>query len=286
MRRLGQSFFRSSSRWLEMYVGNIYASGTTTLSTFSTAGIIHNNSSGVLSSSLIVNADVSASAAIADTKLATISTAGKVSNSATTATSANTASAIVARDSNGNFVAGTITSALILNDGDLTFRSSGDVNHLLKYVSAVDGPELRGNGGGILTTNSGGNATKLSWNTTGVSVTGTFSASGASTVGTLRVGSSGTVQKQCLCVKQNIGSSVGATGTVQFTISFGITFANVPLVTGTIVNEAGTSYVDTFAWTVRSVSTTGFVLNVYRIDGYGAAWGQSINFHYTAIDIT
>jgi len=43
----------------------------------------------------------SASAAIVDTKLATISTAGKVLNSATTATSANTASAIVARDGSG-----------------------------------------------------------------------------------------------------------------------------------------------------------------------------------------
>jgi len=57
----------------------------------------------------IVNADISASAAIVDTKLATISTASKVSNSATTATSSNTASAIVARDASGNFTAGTIT---------------------------------------------------------------------------------------------------------------------------------------------------------------------------------
>jgi hypothetical protein len=60
----------------------------------------------------IVNADINASAAIADTKLATISTAGKVSNSATTATNANTANAIVARDGSGNFSAGTITASL------------------------------------------------------------------------------------------------------------------------------------------------------------------------------
>lgn len=60
----------------------------------------------------IVNTDISASASIADTKLATIATAGKVSNSATTAASANTASAIVARDPSGNFSAGTITAAL------------------------------------------------------------------------------------------------------------------------------------------------------------------------------
>jgi hypothetical protein len=61
----------------------------------------------------IVNADISASAAIVDTKLDTISTASKVSNSATTATSANTASAIVARDASGNFTAGTIAATNI-----------------------------------------------------------------------------------------------------------------------------------------------------------------------------
>ena len=60
----------------------------------------------------IVNADIAAAAGIVDTKLATIATAGKVSNSATTAASANTASAIVARDASGNFTAGTITAAL------------------------------------------------------------------------------------------------------------------------------------------------------------------------------
>jgi len=68
----------------------------------------------------IVNADINASAAIADTKLATISTASKVSNSATTATDANTASAIVARDASGNFSAGTITAALTGNASTAT----------------------------------------------------------------------------------------------------------------------------------------------------------------------
>jgi hypothetical protein len=60
----------------------------------------------------IVNADINASAAIADTKLATISTGGKVANSATTATELLAAGAIVARDSSGNFTAGTITASL------------------------------------------------------------------------------------------------------------------------------------------------------------------------------
>lgn len=59
--------------------------------------------------------DLNNVSSIADTKLATISTANKVSNSATTATSNNTASAIVARNASGNFSAGTITAALTGN---------------------------------------------------------------------------------------------------------------------------------------------------------------------------
>ena len=68
----------------------------------------------------IVNADVNASAASVDTKLATIATSGKVSNSATTATNANTASAIVARDGSGDFSAGTVTAALTGNASTAT----------------------------------------------------------------------------------------------------------------------------------------------------------------------
>ena len=72
----------------------------------------------------IDNNDIKAAAGIVDTKLATISTAGKVSNSATTATDANTASAIVARDASGNFSAGTITAALSGNATTATTATS------------------------------------------------------------------------------------------------------------------------------------------------------------------
>ena len=82
-----------------------------------TGTVVSTTDSGTVTSTMILdgtilNADINASAAIVDTKLATISTAGKVSNSATTATNANTASAIVARDASGNFSAGTITAAV------------------------------------------------------------------------------------------------------------------------------------------------------------------------------
>ena len=77
----------------------------------------------------IVNADINSAAGIVDTKLATIATAGKVSNSATTAASANTASAIVARDASGNFTAGTITATLTGNvTGNLTGNVTGNVS--------------------------------------------------------------------------------------------------------------------------------------------------------------
>jgi hypothetical protein len=55
--------------------------------------------------------------AITDTYLATISTAGKVSNSATTATSSNGANSIVARDASGNFTGATITATTFSGSG-------------------------------------------------------------------------------------------------------------------------------------------------------------------------
>ena len=70
----------------------------------------------------IKDIDIASDAAISDSKLGTIATAGKVSNSATTATNNNTANAIVARDATGNFSAGTITAAL---SGNVTGNVSG-----------------------------------------------------------------------------------------------------------------------------------------------------------------
>jgi hypothetical protein len=78
-----------------------------------------------IAAGVIVNADINASAAIDDTKLATIATALKVSNSATTAASANTASAIVARDASGNFSASIVTAALTGNASTATALATG-----------------------------------------------------------------------------------------------------------------------------------------------------------------
>jgi hypothetical protein len=72
---------------------------------------------------LITDAMVNASAGIVDTKLATINTAGKVTNNAVQAVSTNTANRIVTRDGSGNFEAGTITAALSGNATTATTAS-------------------------------------------------------------------------------------------------------------------------------------------------------------------
>ena len=147
-----------------------------------TGTVVSTTDTGTVTSTMILdgtilNADINASAAIVDTKLATIATAGKVSNSATTATNANTASAIVARDASGNFTAGTITAALtgaassnVLKAGDtmtgalvvplasaatpsLTF--TGDLNTGI-YSPGADQLAVATNGTGRLFINSTG----------------------------------------------------------------------------------------------------------------------------------
>jgi hypothetical protein len=92
----------------------------------------------------VTDAKVSATAAIADTKLATISTSGKVSNSATTATNANTANAIVARDGSGNFSAGTITASL---SGNATTATT------LQTTRTINGVEFNGSANITITAN-------------------------------------------------------------------------------------------------------------------------------------
>jgi hypothetical protein len=107
----------------------------------------------------IINEDISATAAIVDTKLATIATTGKVSNSATTATELNTASTIVARDANGDFIAGTITAELNGNAATVTTNAglTGDVTSTgnATTVKKINGTSLAGLANGILKNTTG-----------------------------------------------------------------------------------------------------------------------------------
>jgi hypothetical protein len=96
---------------------NTHIENTTTAHGVTFADLVKTTDNGTVTSTMIANntivdGDINSAAGISDTKLNTISTALKVANSATTATSTNAASAIVARDGSGNFTAGTITADL------------------------------------------------------------------------------------------------------------------------------------------------------------------------------
>lgn len=118
------------------------AANTTSFSAVGSANqTLHSNGAGAPTWSKIVNLDVDDSAGIVDTKLATISTTGKVLNSATTATSANTASAIVARDASGNFSANQITTISGINvggDANITGNVTGNAAITINNNSIVN----------------------------------------------------------------------------------------------------------------------------------------------------
>jgi hypothetical protein len=141
--------------------------GTVTTNANLTGDVTSVGNATAIASNVIVNADINSAAAIADTKLATIATALKVSNSATTATNANTASAIVARDASGNFSAGTITATL---SGTAT-----NVTGTVAIANGGTGLTALGSAGQVLRVNAGTTALEYASVSTGgvTSVTGT-----------------------------------------------------------------------------------------------------------------
>ena len=161
-----------------------------------TGDITSNGTATSIASGVIVNDDINASAGIVDTKLATISTAGKVSNSATTATDANTASAIVARDASGNFSAGTITANLTGTASTASFATTS--YNLTDAANITTGTINSARLTGTYNIDISGNASSATYATTaGVSTsvsggTGSLTQlniSGISTLGTVRISS-------------------------------------------------------------------------------------------------
>lgn len=90
--------------------GHVSGSGTNTINT-----TINN---GVVTNTMLAGG-------ISNDKLDVISTAGKVNNSATTATNLNTTNAIVSRNASGDFTAGTITASLSGNANTATTLATG-----------------------------------------------------------------------------------------------------------------------------------------------------------------
>jgi len=259
----------------------ISSAGTIAIPAFATAGIVHNAvTTGNLSSSLIVDADVAAAAGIVDTKLATIATAGKVSNSATTATSANTASAIVARDASGNMNAGIVTC-----ETSLKLKDTGSANTItlqaptLASAYTLTLPTDVGTNGYVLTTNGASPAT-LSWQPSG-SATNAFVNGGNSFSATATLGTNDTND---LLFKTNgtdrmIIDSTGKVAIGQSTVdpNFGIRLNSDTLLAGAGLSgntylgmQQGTSIwgleVDTTGgintFTIRDATTSGLLGNV------------------------
>jgi len=103
----------TSSEHIDLASGKSYYVNGSQVLTETTLG------AGVTGSSLTAVGTISTGtwqgSQIADAYLATITTSGKVANSATTATNLNTANAIVSRDASGDFTARNITATLLGN---------------------------------------------------------------------------------------------------------------------------------------------------------------------------
>ena len=241
--------------------------------------------SAMIADGTIVNADISSSAEIADSKLATISTAGKVSNSATTATATAGNSTIVARDSSGNFAAGTITAALSGNattattlataraieiSGDVTGTANFDGSAAINIVTTIAANSVAlgtDTTGDYVATITGGTGVTSSAATTGEGTTHTLSIGQA-------VGTSDNVTFNNLTVSGDLTVS-GTTTTVNTTqillednlITLNSGEAGTPSANAGIEIERGTSANVALQWneTTDKWQTTNDGTNYYDI---------------------
>jgi hypothetical protein len=90
--------------------------------------------------------------------------------------------------------------------------------------------------------------------------------------GSLQVGG-GTVHNEIQSGTATIGGNPGS-GVLVSTITFPNSFSSTPKVLCTVRTQTGASYTDVFAVTTKQISTTQFVVNIYRLDSPGGGWGQ------------
>lgn len=161
--------------------------------------------SAMIADGTIVDGDISSSAAIADSKLGTISTAGKVSNSATTATATAGNSTIVARDASGNFAAGTITASL---SGNASTASTLATARAIELSGDVTGTaNFDGSSAINITTTIAANSVALGTDTTGSYVASLVAGTGVTLSNNSGEGATPTIA---------IGQAVETTSDVTF----------------------------------------------------------------------
>lgn len=194
--------------------GALSATGAT-LSGLSTAGVVHNSAAGILSTSLIVNADVSSSAAIAYSKLG-------LTNSIVNADIASTAAIGYTKLSlTGSLVGGDLASNIsISTTGNLVTTSSG----IITSAGAFSGPTATNTINGLVI-----NAGALSGITT-------LSLSGAITGATSTNTINGLVFSSGNATLANLTSS---SGTLTTTVADGATAVGFVLGTSTTYSTAG-----------------------------------------------
>jgi hypothetical protein len=235
------------------------AAGATTVTLPATTGtVITTGDTGTVTSTMIldgtiVNADINASAGIVDTKLATISTSGKVLNSATTATTLNTASAIVARDASGNFTAGTITAAL---SGNATTATTLQTARTITLAGDVAGSaSFDGSANVSITATIQANSVALGTDTTGnyagsVAVSG----SGLTLTGTAGEGTAYTIDSNA--------TALATANTIVFRDASGNFAANT--ITAALAGNASTA---TTLQTARTIALAGDVAGSVSFNG-------------------
>ena len=200
-------------------------------------------------------------------------TAISIPNSATTATSANTASAIVARDASGNFSAGTITAALsgnattaatlqtARNIGGVSFNGSANID--LPGVNTSGNQNTTGtasNVTGIVAVVNGGTGTTTPALVAGtnVTITGTWPNQ---TINSAGGGGSGTVTSVAATVPSFLsvsGSPITTSGTLAISYSgTALPVANGGTGTTTPSLVAGANVTISGTWPNQTIATTG-----------------------------
>jgi len=116
------------------YLGNIVLNGNVRISSFTTDGLVRVDAVGNLVSgnAYITNADIGVGAGIVDSKLDTISDAGKVSVSATTATVPSVPNTILLRDASGHIFGKTQTN--ITDTLDTTLATTAYVKNTIDTI--------------------------------------------------------------------------------------------------------------------------------------------------------
>jgi hypothetical protein len=244
---------------------NEHIENTTTAHGITLANVVKTTDTGTVTSAMIandsiVNADIKSDAAIADTKLGTISTSGKVANTATTATSANTNSAIVARDGSGNFTANQITAGKVTG---LSTPSADSDAAPKTYVDSILGSATSAATSATAAANSATAAASSATSATASASSATSSASTATTQAT------------------NAASSASAASTSASNASSSATSATASASTATTQASTATTQATNAASSATAAASSASSASSSATSASGSATNASNS--YTAI---